>query len=71
MRAARTAGAVVQQQQQLGTGHAVAQVLPDIAAEQTVLVLYGDVPLTRADTLQRLLAAGRRRRPGFADRAPR
>lgn len=47
----------VQQQQQLGTGHAVAQALPDIAAEQTVLVLYGDVPLTRADTLQRLLAA--------------
>lgn len=47
----------VQQQQQLGTGHAVAQALPDIAAEQTVLVLYGDVPLTRADTLRRLLAA--------------
>lgn len=47
----------VQQKQQLGTGHAVAQALPDIAAEQTVLVLYGDVPLTRVDTLQRLLGA--------------
>ncbi len=47
----------VLQEQQLGTGHAVAQALPNIAAGQTVLVLYGDVPLTRTDTLRRLLAA--------------
>ncbi|HYQ39796.1 MAG TPA: bifunctional UDP-N-acetylglucosamine diphosphorylase/glucosamine-1-phosphate N-acetyltransferase GlmU [Pseudomonas sp.] len=45
----------VLQEQQLGTGHAVAQALPFIAAEQ-VLVLYGDVPLIEAPTLERLLA---------------
>ena len=44
----------VLQEQQLGTGHAVAQALPFIQAEQ-VLVLYGDVPLIEAPTLQRLL----------------
>ena len=45
----------VLQEQQLGTGHAVAQALPFIQAAQ-VLVLYGDVPLIEAPTLQRLLA---------------
>lgn len=44
------------QAQQLGTGHAVAQALPNLPASGTVLVLYGDVPLTRVETLQRLLA---------------
>lgn len=42
------------QQQQLGTGHAVAQALPALVAD-TVLILYGDVPLIQLDTLQRLL----------------
>lgn len=45
----------VLQREQLGTGHAVAQVLPQLSAEQ-VLILYGDVPLIEAETLQRLLA---------------
>ncbi|MCM2319941.1 MAG: bifunctional UDP-N-acetylglucosamine diphosphorylase/glucosamine-1-phosphate N-acetyltransferase GlmU [Pseudomonas sp.] len=45
----------VLQEQQHGTGHAVAQALPFISAEQ-VLVLYGDVPLIEAPTLERLLA---------------
>jgi bifunctional UDP-N-acetylglucosamine pyrophosphorylase/glucosamine-1-phosphate N-acetyltransferase len=45
------------QEPQLGTGHAVQQALPLPGGEDTVLVLYGDVPLTRADTLRRLLAA--------------
>ena len=44
----------VLQEQQLGTGHAVAQALPFIQSEQ-VLVLYGDVPLTELATLQHLL----------------
>ena len=44
----------VMQAQQLGTGHAVAQTLPDLKAE-TVLILYGDVPLIEVDTLKRLL----------------
>ncbi len=43
------------QSQQLGTGHAVAQALPHLPEEGTVLVLYGDVPLTGADTLRRLV----------------
>jgi len=44
----------VVQAEQLGTGHAVAQALPAISAER-VLILYGDVPLIEAQTLERLL----------------
>lgn len=44
-----------QQQQQLGTGHAVIQALPNIDASLPTLVLYGDVPLTRAATLHALI----------------
>ena len=44
-----------EQAEQLGTGHAVQQALPQLEGVDQVLVLYGDVPLTRADTLQRLL----------------
>ena len=44
----------VEQAEQLGTGHAVMQALPKIDDEAEVLVLYGDVPLVRADTLRRL-----------------
>ncbi|GLR00010.1 bifunctional UDP-N-acetylglucosamine diphosphorylase/glucosamine-1-phosphate N-acetyltransferase GlmU [Dyella mobilis] len=43
------------QTEQLGTGHAVNQALQNVPDEAKVLVLYGDVPLTRADTLQRLV----------------
>lgn len=46
----------VEQTQRLGTGHAVMQALPAIPDLARVLVLYGDVPLIRAPTLQRLLA---------------
>ena len=46
------------QEPQLGTGHAVAQALPLISGEGQTLVLYGDVPLTRASSLKRLLQAG-------------
>ncbi|WP_308725308.1 bifunctional UDP-N-acetylglucosamine diphosphorylase/glucosamine-1-phosphate N-acetyltransferase GlmU, partial [Metapseudomonas otitidis] len=44
----------VLQAQQLGTGHAVAQALPQLSAER-VLILYGDVPLIEEATLRRLL----------------
>jgi len=44
----------VVQTEQLGTGHAVAQALPELTAER-VLILYGDVPLIEAATLDRLL----------------
>ncbi|MBU41516.1 MAG: bifunctional N-acetylglucosamine-1-phosphate uridyltransferase/glucosamine-1-phosphate acetyltransferase, partial [Marinobacter sp.] len=42
----------VLQTEQLGTGHAVAQALPALPDDARVLVLYGDVPLTRKDTLE-------------------
>ncbi len=45
---------LVEQVQQLGTGHAVAQAMPLIGNEATILVLYGDVPLIQAQTLMRL-----------------
>ncbi len=45
------------QEPQLGTGHAVQQALPLLAEEGTALVLYGDVPLTRTETLAALVAA--------------
>jgi bifunctional UDP-N-acetylglucosamine pyrophosphorylase/glucosamine-1-phosphate N-acetyltransferase len=46
----------VEQEQQLGTGHAVQQALPQLPDTGTVLVLYGDVPLIEASTLRQLLA---------------
>ncbi len=46
-----------EQARQLGTGHAVQQAMPDIPELVDVLVLYGDVPLTSAESLRRLLAA--------------
>ncbi len=48
-----------EQAQQLGTGHAVAQALPQLSAAGQTLVLYGDVPLTTRATLEKLLLAGR------------
>ncbi len=47
----------VLQEPQLGTGHALAQAAPEIDGEATVLVLSGDVPLVRIETLRALLAA--------------
>ena len=44
----------VLQTEQLGTGHAVAQALPGTEGADQVLVLYGDVPLLRAETLAQL-----------------
>ena len=45
------------QEPQLGTGHAVMQALPLLDGEGMTLVLYGDVPLIQAATLQRLVQA--------------
>jgi bifunctional UDP-N-acetylglucosamine pyrophosphorylase/glucosamine-1-phosphate N-acetyltransferase len=50
----------VLQAEQLGTGHAVQQAAAHLARDADVLILYGDVPLVRADTLKRLLEASRR-----------
>ena len=45
------------QADQLGTGHAVMQALPALSRDEPVMVLYGDVPLLRAETLARLAEA--------------
>ncbi len=46
----------VEQTERLGTGHAVLQAMPAVAQDSTVLVLYGDVPLIRPDTLSELVS---------------
>jgi bifunctional UDP-N-acetylglucosamine pyrophosphorylase/glucosamine-1-phosphate N-acetyltransferase len=46
----------VVQEPQLGTGHAVRQAVPLLDDTQPTLVLYGDVPLLRESTLERLVA---------------
>ena len=45
----------VEQNEQLGTGHAVKTALPHLSPHGRTLVLYGDVPLTDSQTLQALL----------------
>ncbi len=45
----------VRQEPQLGTGHAVQQAMPALADGGVTLVLSGDVPLTRPETLAALL----------------
>ena len=47
----------VEQKEQLGTGHAVDMASPFLKDDEDVLVLYGDVPLTKVSTLQRLIDA--------------
>ena len=49
-----------EQAERLGTGHALQQAMPAVPADARVLVLYGDVPLITAGTLQRLLEASGR-----------
>jgi len=50
----------VRQEPQLGTGHAMQQAVPALDdANETTLVLYGDVPLLRADTARALVDACR------------
>jgi bifunctional UDP-N-acetylglucosamine pyrophosphorylase/glucosamine-1-phosphate N-acetyltransferase len=48
----------VRQQPQLGTGHALAQALPQLEQSGLTLVLYGDVPLVGEETLAAMIAGG-------------
>jgi bifunctional UDP-N-acetylglucosamine pyrophosphorylase / glucosamine-1-phosphate N-acetyltransferase len=59
VRAAFAGAAVewVEQKRRLGTGHALMQALPRIPRAATVLVLNGDVPLVRSETLRKLVRA--------------
>ena len=45
------------QEPQLGTGHAVQQAIAQLDENAPTLILYGDVPLTTADSLKRLVEA--------------
>ena len=45
------------QAEQLGTGHAVQQAMPAVPDDHLVLILFGDVPMVQAATMQRLLEA--------------
>ena len=45
----------VRQEPQLGTGHALAQALPQLDSAGATLVLYGDVPLIEPGTLRRMI----------------
>lgn len=47
----------VLQEVQLGTAHAVQQASPDISEDHIALVLYGDVPLIKAETLKTLVTS--------------
>jgi len=49
----------VLQAEQLGSGHAVLQALPQVSPDADVLIVYGDVPLVRPATLKRLLEGAR------------
>jgi bifunctional UDP-N-acetylglucosamine pyrophosphorylase/glucosamine-1-phosphate N-acetyltransferase len=53
---------VVEQTEQKGTGHAVRLAMPALARMEDgmVLVLYGDVPLLRRETLEELVGTARR-----------
>lgn len=51
-----------EQAQQLGTGHAVQQAMAHIEDTGVALILYGDVPLTRVETLQTLIDASEGKR---------
>jgi bifunctional UDP-N-acetylglucosamine pyrophosphorylase/glucosamine-1-phosphate N-acetyltransferase len=44
------------QAEQLGTAHAVQQASTNVDGDDVVLILYGDVPLTKAETLETLVS---------------
>ena len=45
------------QEPQLGTGHAVQQAMPHLSDDEVVVILYGDVPLVEAGTIEGLAKA--------------
>ncbi len=55
----------VHQREQLGTGHAVAQAMPDIPDNALVLILYGDIPLLDSATIKSLCEAAGHDRLGL------
>lgn len=55
----------VLQAEQLGTGHAVREALPVLDTRHPILVLYGDVPLIRRETLENLIREANREPAGM------
>ncbi len=45
----------VLQEEQLGTAHAVQQASPNVSNDDIALILYGDVPLLKSETLEKLV----------------
>lgn len=45
----------VQQEEPLGTGHAVQQAISQVSQDEVALILYGDVPLIRSETLGKII----------------
>ena len=60
----------VLQEPRLGSGHAAAQALPAVTSDATVLVLLGDVPLVRAETLAGCVAAAKTASPWSPSTCP-
>ncbi|MCH9699202.1 MAG: bifunctional UDP-N-acetylglucosamine diphosphorylase/glucosamine-1-phosphate N-acetyltransferase GlmU [Gammaproteobacteria bacterium] len=58
-------GEWVEQREQRGTGHAVQQALPFVDTDDTVLILYGDVPLIQQETLNKVLHHGKNNEVGL------
>ena len=50
------------QKQQLGTGHAVMQALDFIEDDENILILYGDTPLIKKETLEKLVRIHKKER---------
>ncbi|MCG8377888.1 MAG: bifunctional UDP-N-acetylglucosamine diphosphorylase/glucosamine-1-phosphate N-acetyltransferase GlmU [Proteobacteria bacterium] len=49
----------IKQEEQLGTGHAIQQVVPHIPDVDDVLILYGDIPLITQGTLEALIKSSK------------
>jgi len=47
----------INQKQQLGTGHATIQAMSGLDENDTILILYGDVPLIKTTTLEKLIGS--------------
>ena len=61
----------IEQSKQLGTGHAVMQVLPSLDPNDRVLLLYGDVPLISSETLEKLLSKTNEESIGWLTACPK
>ncbi|MCD6026379.1 MAG: glmU [Solimicrobium sp.] len=55
----------IKQEFQLGTGHAVQQALPFLNEALPTLILFGDVPLFKLSSLQKIIAAAGREKLGI------